>query len=207
MAAVQGAAPLTVNQVTAAVDKRYNALRSMKAEFESSYKGAGIHRRESGVLWLQRPGKMRWEYQQPKEKLFVSDGKTVYFYVPGEKQARRAPLKKLDDFRSPIAFLLGRTNLKKQLDQLTFSDKEKPRDPANYVLRGVPKAMADRVDHLLLEVTASGEIRRIVIDELDGARTEFTFRNAEYNQPIAGEKFKFKPPQGVEVFETEDVAP
>src|SRR5947199_6741939 len=133
----QQAAPSLV-KVSDDLDRHYNELRSIKAQFAETYRGAGITRSESGTLWLRRPGKMRWEYTAPREKLFVSDGKTAYFYVPGERQARKAPIEKLDDLRSPLRYLLGKTKLKKEFENLTVRSG----DAAGTVLvRGVPKGM------------------------------------------------------------------
>ena len=95
------------------------ALPGMKADFTEVYKGAGVERVETGTLWLKKPGKMRWEYRSPKEKLFISDGKDVWLYVPDQHQVRKMVLKKLEDLRSPIAFLLGKSNLQKELQGLS----------------------------------------------------------------------------------------
>ena len=114
--AISAASPAPdVHAIAQAVDERYNHLRSLQAEFTEIYRGAGMERTESGTLWLKKPGKMRWEYRSPREKLFLSDGKDAWFYVPGERQVRRTAVKKLDDLRSPLAFLLGKTKLEKEL--------------------------------------------------------------------------------------------
>src|SRR5580700_11354650 len=114
-----------VKALAAAVDAHYNHLRSLQAEFTEVYRGAGMERTESGTLWLKKPGKMRWEYRSPKDKLFVSDGKDAWFYVPDDRQARKTSAKKLEDIRSPLAFLLGKTKLEKELQGLSLaSDKE-----------------------------------------------------------------------------------
>jgi outer membrane lipoprotein carrier protein len=82
-----------VHAIADAVDHRYNHLRTLQCEFTEIYSGAGMERSESGTLWLKKPGKMRWEYRSPRQKLFVSDGKEAWFYVPGERQVRKAPVK------------------------------------------------------------------------------------------------------------------
>ena len=82
-----------------------------------------MERTEWGTLWLKKPGKMRWEYRSPRDKLFLSDGKDAWFYVPGERQVRRTAVKKLDDLRSPLAFLLGKTKLEKELQALSFGPR------------------------------------------------------------------------------------
>src|SRR5438876_8262263 len=73
-----------VHKVAEEVDRHYNHLHTLEAQFTEIYRGAGISREESGTLWLKRPGRMRWEYRQPREKLFISDGKQAWFYIPGE---------------------------------------------------------------------------------------------------------------------------
>src|SRR4051794_2022520 len=92
-----GADDDAVAKIAAQVDKRYNSLQSFKADFVELYSGAGVARQESGTLTLKRPGRMRWDYREPNQKLFLSDGKTAFFYVPGERQARKTDVKKIDD--------------------------------------------------------------------------------------------------------------
>src|SRR5881397_1890872 len=114
-----GAEVLDVHALARAVDEHYNRLRTLQAEFTEIYRGSGIERTEPGTLWLKKPRKMRWEYRSPREKLFVSDGKAVWFYLPAERQLRKTDFKKLDDLRSPIAFLLGKTKLENELEGLS----------------------------------------------------------------------------------------
>ena len=196
------AAPNTtqdVRRVLENVDQRYNRMQSLRVAFDQTYLGAGVDRRESGTLLLKRPGRMRWEYREPREKLFLSDGKTAYFYVPGERQARKAPVKKLDDVRSPLRFLLGKARLANELDGATFSLNDKPERSGDVVITGVPKHLADRVERVLLEVDPESRIVRLKITEVDGSETDFHFRDFEDNPKVSDDLFRFTPPPGVEV--------
>ena len=148
-----------VHAIAQAVDERYNHLHTLQTDFTEIYRGAGTERTESGTLWLKKPGKMRWEYRSPREKLFLSDGRDAWFYVPGERQVRRTAVKKLDDLRSPLAFLLGKTKLEKELQALSFAPDVAPLVAGDVVLRGVPKSLADRVSQVLLEITPEHWIR------------------------------------------------
>jgi outer membrane lipoprotein carrier protein len=190
-----------VKSLAAAVDEHYNHLRSLEAEFTEVYRGSGMERTESGTLWLKKPGKMRWEYRSPKDKLFVSNGKDAWFYVPEDRQARRTEAKKLEDIRSPLAFLLGKTKLEKELQGLSLAPDVQPLQPENFVLRGVPRALADRVSEILLEITPQHRIVRIVIEEVDGAATEYRFGEMKEDVAIADGRFQFKPPEGTETVE------
>jgi outer membrane lipoprotein carrier protein len=140
-ARAQNAHAQDIQKLARAVDDHYNHLRSLQAEFTETYRGDGADRIESGTLWLKKPRKMRWEYRSPKEKLFVSDGQTMWSYFPAERQLRKTTLRKLDDLRSPLAFLLGKTKLENDLRGLSKVVDQSPLGAGNILLRGVPRAM------------------------------------------------------------------
>ena len=190
-----------VQQLARAVDDHYDHLHSLEADFTEIYRGAGAEREESGTLWLKKPRKMRWEYRSPKVKLFISDGQSVWFYLPAEKQLRKTDLRKLDDMHSPIAFLLGKTKLEKELQGLSQAVDQVPINPGDTVLRGVPRAMTDQVNEVQLEVTPAHQIARIILLDPDGGTTEFRFSNWKENLGLADSQFQFSPPAGVETVE------
>jgi len=192
-----------VHTIAQAVDNHYNHLQTLQAEFSETYQGEGIERAESGSLWLKKPGKMRWEYRSPREKLFLSDGKDAWFYLPGDRQVRRTSVKKLDDLRSPLGFLLGKTRLEKELQGLSLAPDVAPVTPGNIVLRGVPKGMEDRIREVILEITPDYKIARIQFEEADDSVTEYRFSEQKENGPVADQRFKFTAPPGVEVIEGE----
>jgi len=161
-----------------------------------------MDRTESGTLWLKKPGKMRWEYRSPREKLFVSDGKTAWFYVPGDRQARRTEARKLEDVRSPMAFLLGKTKLQKELRGLSLAPDVTPINPGDVILRGVPAALADRISEIVLEITPENQIVRLILDDVDGSATEYQFRDVKENVEITDARFQFSPPVGTETVES-----
>ena len=185
--------------VAAAVDAHYNHLRSLEAEFTEVYKGSGMDRSESGTLWLKKPGKMRWEYRSPREKLFVSNGKDAWFYVPDDRQARKESAKKLEDVRSPLAFLLGKTKLEKELQGLSVAPDIPPLATGDVVLRGVPTALADQISEIVLEVTPENRIGRLIVQGVDGASTEYRFTEQKEDVAIADGRFNFKAPVGTEI--------
>ena len=188
-----------VHAIADKVDQRYNHMQTLQAQFAETYSGAGMKRTESGTLELKKPGRMRWDYTEPRPKMFVTDGATAWFYVPGERQARRAPVKQIEDLRSPLRYLLGKTKLEKEFLGLTIATDAKPVNAGDIVLRGVPKGMQERVSQTLLEVTADGLITRIVVEEMDGSVTEFRFLQQKENVQVSDQRFRFTPPPGVEV--------
>lgn len=180
------------------VDHHYDSLQSLKAGFSESYTGMGMDRTESGTLLLAKPGRMRWDYSSPVGKVFLLDGKYGWFYTPGAAQVQRVPAKQLDDLRSPLRFLLGHTELEKELSGLQASAD--PGNAADAILTGQPKGADNRVSRVVLKVDAgSGAILALEIDETDGAVTRFAFTAQEPNAPIAPATFRFTPPAGVPV--------
>lgn len=193
--------------VARAVDEHYNHLQTFKGVFTEVYQAPGISRSESGLLWLKKPGKMRWEYREPKAKLFIVDSHNAYFYVPGEREARKTSIKNIDDIRSPLRFLLGKTKLEKELDGLSLAPDVTPIQPGDLVLRGVPKTMRDRVSEILLEVSSAHQITRIVIQGTDGTTTDFRFSQMEDDVPVADSFFRFQPPPGVATIQDDQAVP
>jgi len=190
-----------VRAIAAAVDRHYNHLHTLECDFTEIYSGSGSERTETGTLWLKKPGKMRWEYRSPREKLFVGDGKNVWFYVPSERQVRKTSMKKLDDLRSPLAFLLGKTQLGKELLGLSLAPEVAPLASGDVILKGVPRGFQDRLNQVLVEITAENSIRRIVLHEADGATIEYRFSEQKEDVAISDQHFEFRVPDGVEVVE------
>lgn len=189
-----GQAP-SAHELAQHVDRHYDRLRTLKASFSESYAGLGMERAESGTLLLSKPGRMRWDYNTPAGKLFLIDGKYALFYTPGDRQVQRIPAKELDDLRSPLRFLLGHTELEKEMVNLTAAATP---DGA-FVLSGKPKGQEKRVTRLALTVTSEGVITAIEVEETDGATTRFSFTQEQSNVPLAPETFRFTPPAGVPV--------
>jgi outer membrane lipoprotein carrier protein len=185
----------SAHELAQRVDRHYDSLHSLKAGFRESYTGLGMARTESGTLLLSKPGRMRWDYSSPPGKLFLLDGKYAWFYTPGDPQVQRIPAKELDDLRSPLRFLLGHTDLEKEINHLTAAEAP----GGEFILSGQPKGQEKRVVRLSLTVTATGTITGIEVEEVDGALTRFTFNDEQPNVPIAPETFRFTPPAGVPV--------
>jgi outer membrane lipoprotein carrier protein len=185
----------SAQQLAAAVDHHYNVLKRLQVDFTETYSGMWMDRRETGVLLLEKPGRMRCNYAQPAGKVFVLDGKYGWFYTPGDAQVQQIPAKKLDDLRSPLRFLLGHAQLARELSRLSMT----PADNSRFRLRGVPRGMEQRVRSLELMVTSAGTIEAMTLEELDGSRTTFAFQNEQPNPALPPDTFRFTPPLGVPV--------
>ena len=192
----------SMDQVVRTLERHYNRMRTLKANFVQIYKtdARAPSREEAGILYLKKPGKMRWEYTHPEVKLFLLDGKRIFFYVPQDSQVIRIPVKRSADLRTPLRFLLGRMNLKRTF-RVELARDAAPLDPGNPVLRLRPKKNRERFRELLLEVDGRQRLRRIKILESDGTITEFRLFGEIPNPPLDSALFRFRLPPGVELIE------
>ena len=182
------------------VDAHYNHLHSLETRYTERYQGMGMDRTESGTLTLLKPGRMRWAYDSPAGKVFILDGTNAISYTPGDAEVTRFPEKRLDDLRSPLRFLLGHTELEKELQSLSVT-LVTLNGQTGYTLWGTPVGMEQRVRSLAVTVDGQGMIQTLRIEETDGAITTFTFSEMHENAPVNDGDFRFIPPAGVVVID------
>jgi outer membrane lipoprotein carrier protein len=194
----QSTQALSALELASRVDRHYDQLHSLKAGFREDYAGMGMTRAESGTLFLRKPGRMLWQYSTPAGKIFLLDGKYGWLYTKGDAQIQRIPAKELDDLRSPLRFLLGHTELEKELTGLKLEGASN----GLYKLSGLPKGQENQVTRLELTVTAAGAITSLEMQEVNGAITHFTFTGEQPDATIPAEMFHFTPPPSVPVVDT-----
>ena len=207
-----------VNSIRRALETRYESAHTLRASFFERYAdGNGGASAESGTVYFSRPGRMRWEYESPEQKLFIVDGTNVWFYVPADHTASRAKLKESSDWRTPLALLTGKADLSKlcRSIQLVGADAEKGSEfeeqtvpPANSVLLCLPRGSSgtDPSFQVLFETDPNAQLVRVLIREPGHVETEFRFGNWEENVAIPEVKFHFQPPPGVAIVDEESLA-
>jgi outer membrane lipoprotein carrier protein len=183
------------------VEARYNRAKTLQVLFHEEYTppgpgGGPARRSESGRLMLQKPGRMRWDYFQPKGKLFISDGKFMWLYTPAENRAEKMKLQESDDMRAPLAFLLGKLNFAKDFRNLHAR-------PEGDGTRIVAEPKTDNLPYSAVEfvVTAQNRIREVKVTGFDNSILDFTFEEESLNPPLNGKLFQFQAPPGAEVVE------
>src|SRR5262245_2339842 len=190
-----------LNDLIDGVDRTFARMTDLTATFVQNSKDALNRKQEAaGLLYLKRQRMARWEYTAPEEQLFVSNGKTVYFYVPADKQVNKDSVKDTLDDRMPLMFLLGRSNLRNEFTQFVELNT-KPFLPGTKVIRMIPKRKSD-LKELIMEVDPQNfQLRRLLLEHSDGARSEFIFSNIRTNTGLKAALFDFKVPAGVQVVE------
>jgi outer membrane lipoprotein carrier protein len=184
------------------IEARYNRAQSLKLNFSESY--AGIKspvQNDSGVLYLRKPGRMRWEYASPPGKLFISDGKDVVLYTPDDQRAEKSKLKESEDMRAPLAFLLGKLDFKKEFKSFEVRAALASGGPGETWIIAEPKSENLAYSKVEFATTPEGEILRVRITGQDQSKLDFTFSNEQLNVPVAPALFTFHPPPGVQIVE------
>lgn len=177
------------------VENRYNKVATLQVQFAETYGGSGRPARtEAGVLYLRKPGRMRWDYTSPAGKLFVSDGRSVFLYLPSSNSVKKMKLKDTEDMRAPLAFLLGKLNFEKE-----FRNTQARTEGTDTVITAEPKSDNLPYSNVEFTVTPSFEIRRLRVSNLDQTTLEFAFEAEKLNPPLANSLFQFQPPAGAEV--------
>ena len=190
-----------LNDLISGVDRSFARMNDLTANFVQISKDVLNRKQEAaGLLYLKRQGMARWEYTTPEEQLYVSNGKTVYFYVPADKQVNKDSVKDTLDDRMPLMFLLGRSNLRNEFMQFVELNT-KPFLPGTKVIRMIPKRKSD-LKELIMEVDPQNfQLRRLLLEHSDGARSEFIFSNIRTNTGLKAALFDFKVPAGVQLVE------
>ena len=193
----QSAAP--AEEVAVALQKKYDTIRDFSADFTQITEGGVLRRKpvaERGTVFVKKPGRMRWNYKSPEEKIFVSDGRQMQLYVPADKQVIVSPMPTDDHATSAVLFLMGRGNLTRDF-KISYG---KGGAANTYVLRLDPKTRQAEYDWLQLTIDRSSlQIRELTAADQQGGRSTFQFTNFKENPGVADKTFAFAAPPGTEV--------
>jgi outer membrane lipoprotein carrier protein len=187
-------APVASASAAAEVEKYLSGLASWTADFEQTIDdGHGnVLRSAAGRLYLQRPGKFRWDYSQPSEQLVVADGKQIWFY---DKDLAQANVRDMDTSlaSTPASLLSGNGSVSTQFNVTALG----PSAGLQW-FQLVPKH-ADTDFQLVRIGFDRGELRSMFLADKLNQITQLTFSNSKRNLPLAPDLFSFTPPPGVDV--------
>lgn len=190
-----------VAAAVARLQAKYDAMRDFRADFIQIYEGGIIRKRafERGVVYVKKPGRMRWEYADPDRKIFVSDGLKLYSYLPADHQVIVSDAPSGEQGRAPVLFLLGQGNLEHDF-VITAAPPDPNGDPSLRSLKLVPRTPQREYDILLIGIVPKTmDIARLVALDAQGGRSEFRFSDIKENTGLSDKLFTFKIPRGVDV--------
>jgi outer membrane lipoprotein carrier protein len=186
--------------LAASIQRHYDLVRDFRADFTHAYEGGVLRKKtvEYGSVAIRKPGRMRWTYTKPEEKLFVADGVKLYSYIPADRQVYVATVPRDDQASTPTLFLAGKGNLLRDFTVASATVKGRP--PGSAAIRLTPRRAEREYDWLELVVDArSFEIRMLVTGDAQGGVSTLGFSNLHENVGIPDKDFVFSIPRGVDV--------
>jgi outer membrane lipoprotein carrier protein len=200
-AAAPGRLPMPT--VVERMQRNYDQAKDFRAHFSQKYTNVAFARTNvsTGQLTFKKPGRMRWDYDQPEPKMFLSTGQLLWMYEPEDKQAFKQNLKQ-SQLPGALSFLLGKGRLTDEFEVTPAGDipygtandyrlSLKPKQPqATY------KSIYFIVDPKTFYVTES------VLVNAQGDVNDITFSDLKVNSKVPDTFFKWTPPAGTRVIDT-----
>ena len=173
-----------------------DGVQSLQARFDQSVfdTSQGQTRRLEGMFYLQRPGKFRWDYTEPKGQLVLADGKTVWLVEDDLRQAYQK--RQSEALRGTPALLL--TEQLKLEDHFEIADLGAGQDLEWVEL--IPRDPESQFTRVLLAF-AGNELRRMELADKFGQVTRFGFSDIRRNPRLDPDLFVYVPPRGTQMFE------
>ncbi len=186
----------SAQEVATSVQRKYDTIRDFSTDFVHTHEGGVLKRKreERGTLLVKKPGKMRWNYRAPDEKVFVSDGARLTQYFPEENRALVSAVP--EDDQAAVLFLAGRGSLTRDFN-VSFGQGG---TASAWTLRLEPKRPEAEYDWL--EISAARDtflLQSLTVADKQGSRSTFVFTNFKENPGIADKTFAFSIPRGAEV--------
>jgi outer membrane lipoprotein carrier protein len=179
---------------TSEVEKYLSGLATWSADFKQTIDdGHGkVVRSAAGKLYLQKPGKFRWDYAEPSEQLILADGKQIWFY---DKDLQQANVRNMDASlaNTPAVLLSGGGPLSSQFDVTALP----PSDGLEWY-QLIPKH-SDTDFQLVRIGFRNGDLASMFLADKLNQVTQLTFTNPKRNAKLAADLFTFVPPAGVDV--------
>ena len=196
----QAQPPASADSIAREVQNKYDRVNDFSADFTHAYRGGALRQQvtERGQVLIKKPGKMRWVYTAPEKKLFVSDGRKLYSYIPLDRQVIVATVPAADQATTPTLFLTGKGNLTRDF-AVTF-DNVAEAPPGAISLRLTPRRPEPEYEWLTL-VVQPGTLNLLMLVTVDtqGGRSALTFTNLKENTGLSDKQFTFTMPRGVDV--------
>ena len=182
-----------------AVQKNYEKVLTYEAEFiQKSYiKMMDKTQDVKGTVIIKKPGKTIWSYGAPDTQILISDGSTLWLYVPDEEQATKVPIESIYSSNTPALFLAGKGKL---MQTFNVESVNLDKDPIRITL--TPKADDQALTRLqLLADKKNYQITGSTVYDKLGNETEIRFSNIKTNREIPEKTFQFQAPANVEVLD------
>lgn len=173
-----------------------NDLQSLQTEFtQDLYDEAGTKiDSASGMLYLQRPGKFHWQYQQPYEQQILTNGETLWIYDSDLEQVTvRDVASNLQS--TPAAILGGTANIDELYEITDMGELE----GAHWVRLS---SLDDESQYSDVRLGfEANELGMMIMSDNLGQTTRIDFSNTQRNVELDENLFDFDAPENVDVLD------
>ena len=171
-----------------------NTLQADFSQVQIDAKGNPSGKKTSGVFYLQRPGKFRWNYLQPFKQEIVTSGGKVWFY---DADLEQVTVKQLNEAigSTPALLLSGEIAI-----ETNFTIEDQGTDEGMAWIRLLPKSEESGFKYVVIGLVGN-ELRGMELNDNFGQVTRIYFSNVKRGLRLSPELFKFTPPPGVDVFD------
>jgi outer membrane lipoprotein carrier protein len=187
----------SARDLAAGIQRKYASVRDFTADFTHTYQGGVLRQKttERGTLAVKKPGRMRWTYTAPEKKEFVSDGKTLYSYLPADRQVIVSDVPPDGGDTTAALFLAGRGDITRD-----FTAQLEGETATTYRVKLTPTKRQQEFDTLTVEVRRDTlQIESLIARDRQGGTSTFRFTNLKENVGLADSTFVFRTPRGVQV--------
>lgn len=190
---------ISPSRIVSRLQAYYRAAPGITADFVQIVESRTLQRprEESGRVYLKPPGRMRWEYEKPRGKLAVTDGRRTYIYLPEDRLVISGRVQDLDEGALAARLLLGTSPIEKDF---LVEGHPPPALEGLWLLKLTAKGANFPYDSVTLEVEeATGAIRRIRLLDPLGNRIEYRFDHIRVSRKLQDRIFTYRIPKGVDV--------
>ena len=188
-------------EVVTRVQAQYDKSGGFKAHFrqESRMQAASQGEKAEGLLYFQKPCRMRWQYENPPEqkKEIIADGREVWMFIPQDAVVMVYPLNKVLRSDLVMRFFSGMGKLSRDFK---ISWNRPPQAGSNYVVDLIPRKSEPELKRLTLTINPrTFQVEKLEFTNALGEETRFTFSRMQLNLQLDPGLFTFTPPPGVQV--------
>jgi outer membrane lipoprotein carrier protein len=177
------------------LQRHYHDTNSFTAKFSEEIAAVGAPKKNrTGSVSFRKPGRMRWEFDDPEKQTIVSDGETLYSYDPDLNQVVETPLKQALKSSSATSFLLGIGNINRDF-KAAFAHPATPTGLVDLILDAKTGGYKIEVG---LDPKSYNLITLTLTDQL-GDVTRIDFSDIHDNVELPDSIFAFKTPAGADV--------
>jgi outer membrane lipoprotein carrier protein len=193
---------LSLEQILARLEARY-AGSSFAADFnqESTIKAMDITDVASGKVYIKYPGMMRWEYETPDRRLYITDGRKLWVYLPADNQVQIGNAPEFFRDGKGASFLSDITLIRQKFDISLLT----PPSDLFYELKLVPLEKTLDVTDIRLAISKNTfTVARVTTYNFSGDETRIDLLNSKFNLKLDDSLFSFKIPKGADVLQMDE---